>query len=163
LNLIRDLYNRFRDLIHEVLKFGTVGGVGALLQFIIQDIAHAKYGMSEAGGQAVGIGVGVFLTFFGNRYWTYADRRSHGKAFYRETAQFLFWCFAGLGIQEGLLWVFTSGIHHHHDSLAYYDAVTAVGIAVATLFRLWAYRTFVFKSVEPSGEAMEELYPESAR
>jgi putative flippase GtrA len=160
LNLIRGLYSRFRHLVHEVLKFGVVGGMGALLQFIVQDTLHFKFGVGALSAEFVGIMGGIVVTFIGNRYWTYADRRSHGKDFVRETVQFLVWCLLGLGIQLGLQAIATYGMGYK-SGLAY-NVVTAVGIAVATVFRLWAYRTFVFTANVPSGEAIEELLPEAA-
>jgi putative flippase GtrA len=53
--------------------------------------------------------------------------------------------FYGLGMQDGLS----------------YNLATVVGIGIATLFRLFAYRTFVFRPA-PSGEAMEQLEPDLA-
>jgi putative flippase GtrA len=159
LRLIQDLYSRFRDLVHEVAKFGIVGALGAALQFAVQDTLHFDMGMEALTAEAIGIAGGVILTFFGNRYWTYRDRRSHGREFIRETVQFLVWCLLGLGIQLGLQWVVTYGLGHK-GGLAY-NLATALGIGIATVFRLWAYRTFVFKAVQPSGEAIEQLEPES--
>jgi hypothetical protein len=42
--------------------------------------------------------------------------------------------------------------------------VTAVGIAVATVFRFWAYRTFVFVGGEAAPDLVEaeSLEPETA-
>jgi putative flippase GtrA len=159
LSLIQDLYGRFRHLIHEVAKFGIVGASGALLQFIVQDTLHFKFGMEALTAEAIGIAGGMVLTFFGNRYWTYADRRSHGREFIGETVQFFVWCAAGLVIQLGLQWVVTYGMGHKGGVA--YNLATALGIGIATIFRLWAYRTFVFKAVQPSGEAMEQLQPET--
>jgi putative flippase GtrA len=160
LNLIRDLYSRFRHLVHEVAKFGIVGGLGALLQFVVQDTLHFKMGMGPLTAESIGIAGGVVLTFFGNRYWTYADRRSDGNEFFRETVQFLVWCFLGLGIQLGLQAIVTYGLGKT-DGFSY-NIATALGIGIATVFRLWAYRTFVFKAVQPSAEAIEQLEPETA-
>jgi putative flippase GtrA len=159
LSLIQDLYVRFRHLIHEVAKFGIVGASGAVVQFAVQDTLHLKLGMEGLTAEAIGIAGGMIVTFFGNRYWTYADRRSHGREFIGETIQFFVWCVAGLVIQLGLQWVVTYGLDQK-SSIAY-NLATALGIGIATIFRLWAYRTFVFKAVQPSGEAMEQLQPET--
>jgi putative flippase GtrA len=158
LSLIRDLYGRFRHIVHEVAKFGIVGASGALLQFIVQDTLHFELGMEALTAEAIGISGGIVLTFFGNRHWTYADRRSHGREFIWESVQFLVWCLLGLVIQLGLQWFVTYGLGHK-SGLAY-NLATALGIGIATVFRLWAYRTFVFKAVQPSSEAMEQLQPE---
>jgi putative flippase GtrA len=146
LSLIRDLYSRFASIGAEGLKFCVVGGIGAILQFGVQNGLHFKMGVGPLSAETVGIAGGIVLTFFGNRYWTYADKRSHGKDFFRETWQFLFWCLVGLAIQLGLQAVVTYGLNLT-DGISY-NIATAFGIGIATVFRFWAYRTFVFTGGE---------------
>jgi putative flippase GtrA len=160
LSLIRDLYSRFAHLGAEGAKFCVVGGLGAILQFLVQDTLHFKMGVGPLKAEIVGIAGGIVLTFFGNRYWTYRDKRSHGRDFFRETWQFLLWCLLGLGIQIGLQSIATYGLSLK-DGISY-NLVTAFGIGVATVFRFWAYRTFVFTATQPSAAAAEELQPEPA-
>jgi putative flippase GtrA len=163
LKLIRDLYSRFRHLVHEVAKFGIVGALGAVLQFSVQDTLHFTFGVAALRAEFVGIMGGIVLTFLGNRYWTYRDRRSHGKEFFRESVLFFLMSALGLGIQLGLQAIVTYGLGHK-DGLSY-NLATAFGIGIATLFRLFAYRTFVFRATAPttpSGESMEQLEPETA-
>src|SRR5215472_6935022 len=102
LSLIRDLYSRFRILLHEVAKFGIVGATGAIVQFSVQNPLHFKLGLGALTAEAIGIAGGIIVTFIGNRYWTYRDRRALGKEFARETVLFVVMCLAGLGIQLGL-------------------------------------------------------------
>jgi putative flippase GtrA len=157
LSLIRDLYSRFAHIGAEGLKFCVVGGFGAILQFLIQDTLHFKLGVGALTAETFGIAAGIVVTFFGNRYWTYADKRSNGREFIRETWQFLLWCLLGLGIQLGLQAIATYSLGFK-SGLAY-NVVTAFGIGIATVFRFWAYRTFVFTAVKPPATA-EELQPE---
>ena len=159
MSLIRDLYSRFAHLGIEGFKFCVVGGFGAILQFGIQDSLHLKMGVGPLKAEFLGIAGGIVLTFFGNRYWTYRAKRSHGKEFFRETWQFLFWCLLGLGIQEGLMAAVYYGLELK-DGISY-NLATAFGIGVATVFRFWAYRTFVFTAVPVPVEA-ESLEPETA-
>jgi putative flippase GtrA len=159
LSLIRDLYGRFRHLLHEVAKFGIVGAIGAIVQFSIQNPLHFELGMGALTAEFIGIMAGIVVTFIGNRYWTYRDRRSHGKAWVRETVLFIVMSALGTGIQLGLQAVVTYGFGLT-DGISY-NLATAFGIGIATIFRLWAYRTFVFRPATPSGESMEELEPES--
>jgi putative flippase GtrA len=63
----------------------------------------------------------------------------------------------GLGIQLGLQAIVTYGLGLK-DGLSY-NLATVFGIGIATLFRLYAYRTFVFRATTPSGESMEQLEP----
>jgi putative flippase GtrA len=163
LSLIRDLYSRFRHIGAEGIKFCVVGGAGAILQFGIQNGLHFEMGVGPLKAEFVGIAAGIVLTFFGNRYWTYAHKRSHGKEFFRETWQFLFWCLLGLGIQEGIQAATYYGLGLK-DGISY-NVVTALGIGIATVFRFWAYRTFVFtgdNSAPATQPAAEELEPEKA-
>lgn len=160
MSLIRDTYYRFRHLGPEGAKFCTVGAMGAILQFLIQDTLHFKLGAGALTAETIGIAAGMVLTFFGNRYWTYADKRSYGREFFRETSQFLLWCLLGLGVQLGLQAIATYSLGLK-SGLAY-NLVTAFGIGIATVFRFWAYRTFVFTAVQPSAEAVEQVQPEPA-
>jgi putative flippase GtrA len=161
LKLIRDLYSRFRHLVHEVAKFGIVGASGAVLQFTVQDTLHFRLGVGALSAEFVGIMGGIILTFLGNRYWTYRDRRSHGRESIRESVLFVAMSFLGLGIQLGLQAIVTYGLGLT-DGISY-NLATAFGIAFATLFRLYAYRTFVFRAVTPASGPVEQLEPESAR
>lgn len=163
--MIRDLYQRFAHIGAEGLKFCVVGGFGAILQLGIQDTLHLEMGMGPYTAETIGIVAGIILTFFGNRYWTYAHKRSHGKAFFRETWQFALWAAVGWVIQEGIQVACTDGLHWK-SGLAY-TLVTCVGIGIATVFRFWAYRTLVFvggheESLPPVPVTAEQIEPEKA-
>lgn len=163
MSLIRDLYDRFGHIGAEGLKFCIVGGFGAIVQFAIQDGLHLEAGVGPLTAEAIGIIAGIIVTFLGNRYWTYAAKRSHGKEFFRETWQFMLWAAIGWVIQEGLQAAFTYGLGLR-DGISY-NVVTAFGIGVATVFRFWAYRTLVFtggKEEELPPVTAEQLEPEQA-
>src|SRR5215469_13762306 len=151
LSLIRDLYSRFRMLLHEVAKFGIVGATGAVVQFGVQNPLHFKLGLGPLTAEFIGIIGGIIVTFLGNRYWTYRDRRAPGKHLARETALFFVMSGLGLGIQLGLQAIVTYGLNLT-DGISY-NVATAFGIGIATVFRLYTYRTFVFRGA-PSGAAM---------
>jgi len=162
LSLIRDLYDRFGHIGAEGLKFLVVGGAGFVVQMGIQDPLHMGMGVGAITAQTIGTIGGIILTFFGNRYWTYRAKRSHGKEFIRETWQFLLWAVIGWIIQAGLQAAVTYGLGMT-DGISY-NVATMFGIAIATVFRFWAYRTFVFtggKEDLPPVTA-EQLEPEQA-
>jgi putative flippase GtrA len=159
LRLIRDLYNRFHPLVHELAKFGTVGALGAVVQFGVQNPLHLWYKVGALTALFAGYAAATAFTFAGNRYWTYRDRRSQSQGFARESVIFIVMNAIGLGIQAGMVALATYGLGLK-DGFSY-NAATVVGIGTATLFRLFAYRTFVFR-LTPSGEAMEQLEPEPA-
>jgi putative flippase GtrA len=164
LSLIRDLYSRIRDIAigigAEGIRFCIVGGTGAIVQIGIQDLLHLMFGMGPLSAETVGIVAGMILTFFGSRYWTFADKRSHGREFIRETYQFFFWAILGWGIQEGIQAATWYGIGLKSGFA--YTVVTCFGIGVATVFRFWAYRKFVFINTPAAPVEAESLEPEIA-
>ena len=159
MSLIRDLYSRFRHLVHEVAKFGIIGAIGAVIQFGVQDGLHYSFGIGALTAVLCGYCAATCFTFMGNRYWTYKDRRGQSQGFARESFIFVVMNAIGIGIQEGLVALAFYGLGMQ-DGLSY-NLATVVGIGIATMFRLFAYRTFVFRPA-PSGEAMEQLEPEAA-
>jgi putative flippase GtrA len=162
LSLIRDLYGRFREIGAEGIRFCIVGGAGFVLQLVVQDLLHLEFGVEALTGVTIGTACGLVLTFFGSRYWTFASKRSRGKEAIRESLQFLFWGVVGWAIQEGIQAATYYGLGLK-SGLAY-SFFTCVGVGVATIFRFWAYRTFVFtgQSPAPAAEPAEELEPEPA-
>lgn len=159
MSLIRDLYDRFRILAHEVAKFGIVGAIGAVVQFGVQNPLHYTLGVGALTAVFIGYCAATCVTFVGNRYWTYRHRRGHSKGLAQESATFVFMNAIGIGIQEGCVALVTYGLGFH-DHIAF-NLATVLGIGIATLFRLFSYRTFVFRAA-PSGEALEQLEAEAA-
>ncbi|MCW2934149.1 MAG: GtrA family protein [Actinomycetia bacterium] len=161
LNLILDLYSRFRTLVHEVGKFGIVGAIGAVVQFGVQNPLHYHFGVGALTAVFCGYVTATCVTFAGNRYWTYRDRRGESQGFVRESATFIVMNVIGIGIQEGLVALATYGLGWK-DGFSF-NAATVIGIGIATLFRLYAYRTFVFRVSTPASGAVEQLEPETTR
>jgi putative flippase GtrA len=162
LSLIRDLYSRFREIGAEGIRFCIVGGAGAVVGIGLQDVLYLAAGVGALTANTLGVVAGIILTFPGNRYWTYAHKRSHGKEFVRETWQFFLWACVGWAIQDGLVAVGTYGLHWTNGFA--YTLVTCFGIGVATIFRFWAYRTLVFtgESPAPVAEPAEDRESEPA-
>ena len=155
MSLIRDTYIRFQVLVHEVAKFGVVGAVGFVVQLGVQNVLHSGFGVGALTAVVLAYIVATIVTFFGNRHWAFKHRK--GKGFGQESALFVMLNVVGIFIQVGVVAL----VHYGFGltgSLAY-NAATIVGIGIATLFRLYTYRKFVFLAPPASGAA-EELQPE---
>ncbi len=157
LSLIRDTYGRFRVLLHEIAKFGIVGALGAVVQFSVQNVLHYKLGVGPLTAVFIAYCVATCVTFVGNRYWAFKHRKGKGLA--HESVTFLVLNAIGIGIQEGFVALVRYGMGLENPIA--FNAATVVGIGVATLFRLYSYRRFVFLAA-PSGAALERLEPEAA-
>ena len=152
---IRDIYARFTVLIHEIAKFGIVGGIGFIVQLGVQDAMHYGVRLGPSYSLVIGYIMATAVTFVGNRYWAFKHRK--GKGLRHESALFVVLNGVGIGIQ---LAVVDAAFYllALKDPLSY-NISTVIGIGLGTLFRLWSYRKFVFLAVPPSAEA-EERQPE---
>jgi putative flippase GtrA len=152
---IRETYARFTVLIHEILKFAIVGGLGFVVQIGVTDGLHLGLGMGPVTATAIGYVISAAVTFLGNRHWAFKHRQ--GKGLRHETLMFVFLNLIALGIQEAVVAFVHYGLGHH-GGLAF-NIATVIGIALGTIFRLWSYRKFVFLKVEEAPSLAEQVKP----
>ena len=155
MSAIRDLYFRFQTLIHEIGKFGIVGLLSTILTFLIQNALYGHAGPTLAVVTANAIA--TCFAYLGNRYWAVKHRKTANMR--RETLLFVFFNVVGTLIQTA----FVDTNHyllHHHDRLSL-NIATVAGIIVATVFRLYCYRKFVFRTEPPTMEQEIELVTNS--
>jgi len=155
-DLLRDLYTRFRVLIHEVAKFGVVG----ILAFVITIVGTngLRYGARLGPLTSVTIAtvVATVFAFTGNKLWAFRHR--NGSHWRRESV--LFFVFNGIGllIQLGVVAAVTHGLGLN-DKFSY-NLANVVGVGVATIFRLYCYRRWVFLMADDALQ-QERLEPET--
>lgn len=84
------------------------------------------------------------LSYFANRHWTYRSRPASRKR--REYTLFFGFNLAGLVIQSGTVTAFKYGLGlTEADDRLMFNVALVIGVALATLFRFWSYRTLVFR------------------
>src|SRR6201995_5654106 len=137
---VRETYQRFTVLIHEVLKFAIVGGIGFVVQIGVTDGLHLGLGMGPVTATAIGYVISAAVTFLGNRHWAFKHRQ--GKGLRHETLMFVFLNAIALGIQEAVVAIVHYGMHQT-GGLAL-NIATALGIGLGTTFLLWFSRDFRF-------------------
>jgi putative flippase GtrA len=148
--LVRLLPERFHRLAREVTTFGVVGLVNTALDFAVFN-GLLFLGLLKA--NVVSTIVATTSSYLMNRHWTYRDRPK--TALRREYTLFFAFNVIGLGIQEAVLFLAKYGLGFHEaDSKIQLNLFKCVGVAVAMVFRFWAYRNFVFKS-EPAGAGQD--------
>jgi putative flippase GtrA len=151
LNVIRDLYLRFRELIHEIGKFGVVGLFSTILTFVIQNALYGHTGPTTA--VILANAIATCFAYIGNRYWAFRHRKTSNMG--RETVLFIFFNVVGTLIQTAFV-DFNHYALHNTDRISL-NIATVVGIVFATTFRLVCYRKFVFSAVPVVVEPAEEL------
>ena len=152
---IRETYTRFTVLIHEVLKFAIVGGLGFVVQIGVTDGLHLGLGMGPVSATAIGYVISAVVTFLGNRHWAFKHRQ--GKGLRHETLMFVFLNLIALGIQEAVVSIVHYGMHETGGVA--FNIATIIGIALGTIFRLWSYRKFVFLEVKEAPSLAEQVKP----
>jgi putative flippase GtrA len=145
-SLVSTLYQRFRLLIHEGAKFGVVGLTGAIVTLGGADILTFDVGVNRYASLTIATIVATFVTFVGNRYWTFRHRQGAGTT--RESVLFFVLNGVGLLIQYASLGLFWDGLGLH--TKFWYNVANFVGLVFGTLFRFWSYRKWVWH-VRPSG------------
>ena len=141
------LYTRYRHLIPELLKFGVVGGIGAVIDLGGAAVLHGKFHVEGLEAKAISTIVAMVVTYLGSRFWTFKHRDN--QALGREATLFIGLNVVGLVIAEAVIALVTYGLGLH--SQLEYNAASVIGTGLATIFRYFAYRQWVFTApVEPS-------------
>jgi putative flippase GtrA len=156
--LIRDLYVRFRVLIHETAKFGVIGLLAFLITIIGANVLRSGAGLGPLTSAAIATIVATVFSFVGNKYWTFKHRKGNGLG--RESVLFFF--FNGIGLLIQLAVVATAYYPLGLTSKFWYNVANITGVVVATVFRLYTYRRWVFRPADAEPSAAEQLEPETS-
>ncbi|MDW4906051.1 GtrA family protein [Streptomyces sp. ADMS] len=140
---------RFDQLAAEVAKFGAVGTAGLLVNLLVFNLVRHTTDLPVVRASVVATVVAICSNYIGFRYFTYRDRDKGGRT--KELTLFLLFSTVGLVIENGVLYAATYGFGM--DSPLQSNIFKFVGIGVATLFRFWSYRTWVFRTL-PAREAV---------
>lgn len=144
------LRSRLESLTRELVKFGAVGGAGVVVNFAVFNLVRHLTEIPVVRASIIATVVATGTNYLGYRYFAYRDRDKQGRT--KELTLFLLFSAIGLVIENGLLYVATYGFHW--DTPLQSNFFKFLGIGLATLFRFWSYRTWVFRTL-PAREAIE--------
>ena len=142
---------RFIRLLPELSKFGVVGLLGLLVDiggFNLLRFAGGEGPLYDQPGTAKGssTAAGTVVAWLGNRYWTFRDSRR--TAAHHEFFVYVLWGSIGSAMAVACL-AFSHYLLRLTSPLADNISANVVGLALATTFRFWAYRTHVFSEHKP--------------
>ncbi|WP_327117868.1 GtrA family protein [Streptomyces sp. NBC_01341] len=143
------LRTRLELLAREVAKFGAVGALGLVVNIAVSNLIWRTTDIPVVRAGLMGTIVAILFNYVGFRYWTYRERDKTGRT--RELMLFLLFSAVGAVIETGLLYTATYGFGW--NSPVQSNVFKILGIGIATLFRFWSYRTWVFKAL-PAEEAV---------
>lgn len=145
---LANLVDRVRHLGPEATKFLIVGLTGVGVQVVVFNLLrfagpdrHGVLVHKPITAQVLAIGLATVVTYLGNRYWTYAHREKGSVG--KELPVFLL--VNGIAVAIGAACL---AVSHYVLGLTSPAADNlsgnVIGLGLGTLFRFWAYRTFVF-------------------
>jgi len=145
--VVRGLYMRFRQIIHEFAKFGIIGVIGLAITNLGYALMHS-HGVGPVTSTTIATIIATIVAYIGNRYWSFRHRERTSVP--REGTIFFVLNGIGLLIQDAVVAFNAYALHLEHHKLAEFLALN-IGIAIATVFRFWSYRRFVWAA--PAGDA----------
>ena len=148
--LARARYERSRSLIHEFAKFAVIGVAGVFITNAVYDLLYIHLGLGPVTSTTIATIVATIVSYLGNRYWSFRDRQRTGVV--REIVVFAVLNGIGLLIQDAAMAFNYYALGLGHDKLAGFIALNT-GIVLATLFRFWSYRHFVWGARRPAMRA----------
>ncbi len=136
------LAGRLRALSAELGKFVVVGGLCFLLDVAVANALHVGLGAGPTISKAASTILATFVSYLGNRAWAFAHRVDAQAGHGRDLGVFMTINVIGL-----LITLVPVDVGHYLLGLTSplaFNVTSLLGTAVATVFRFWAYRRFVF-------------------
>lgn len=137
----RQLYTQWRTLIHEIAKFGVVGAGAYVVDVGLYNVFHVAVGIGPISAKTLSTIVAATVAYFGNRHWSFRHRARTGTG--REYLIFIVLSAIGLAIALAFLG-FGYYVLDQRSPLASNIWGNVIGTGLATIFRFWAYKRFVF-------------------
>jgi putative flippase GtrA len=152
---IQELYQRFRQVIHEGAKFLVVGAIGTVVTFGLA--IGLKHDLGEYGAITVATIVATVVTYLGNGYWAFKNRKGQGTL--RDSV--VFFVLNGVGLLIYYLCIAVKDMAGLKGTLWYVIFVLLLGTGLGTLFRFWSYRKWVWVAEDAPEPSRAEAFTEA--
>ena len=124
----------------ELGRFALVGVAAYGTDVAVVNVLRAV-GTAPLGAKVVSSVLAIAVAFAGSRWWTWPDRS--GSGIVGQSALFVFFSVLAAGLQL-LCLVVSRELLGLRDAVSDNVSANVVGMALATAFRFWAFRTYVF-------------------
>ncbi len=141
-------------LYRELIKFGVVGAVAFVVDMGTFNLLRSTvlpHKVTTA--TIISAAIATLVAWIGNRWWTFRHRANRPVA--HEVGLFFGTNAVAMLIQVGV--VAFSHYVVQLQTITFDNAAKVVGIGLGTLFRFWAYRTFVFAGDMPTTDPASAL------
>lgn len=149
-----------RRHVGELARFGSVGAIAYVVDVGVFNLL--RFGPGEVLGhkpitaKVVAVVVAMVVSYVGNRYWTFSDRRTTQPL--RELVAFVVANGIGMGAAVGCL-AFSHYVLNLTSPLADNISANVVGLGLGTAIRFVGYRQFVFTGDKKDAPVAPEPAP----
>jgi len=133
--------------VRELTRFAVVGGIGVLVTDGVFTVMISEH-QAAFTPNAVATLAASAVTFVGSRYWTFRDRERTGLG--REAVTFIVLNLVSVLIQQACLELAARELGAGQDKVAL-NAAFLAGVGLATGFRFWSYRRYVWPARSGNG------------
>lgn len=159
---LRGLYRRWRTLLGEAWRFGLVGGINVVINFVVFNaLVIVLFAGSELKANVVATTVATTTSYLMNRGWTFRHRRT--SRIPREYVLYFTFNALALGIELAVMGAAKYGLGL--TALWALNLAKVLGLGLGTVFRFWTYRSFVFAGqpaetpTHPAGRSADGTIP----
>lgn len=152
------------NTVKRIAKFGAVGGIAFIVDVAVFNLlchvgSNPLLQDDPFLAKAISTLIAIFLTWLGNRLWTFRGRGRTERA--REFAVYFVLSLVGLGISLLCLWVSRS-ILGLDSPWADNVAANVIGLVAGSAFKFWSYQSFVFTAREGRRRVDEDVSAQPA-
>jgi putative flippase GtrA len=140
------LLERVRPLVSELAKFLVVGGFCFVLDLLLAYLFRFKADLGPTTSKTLSTVIATAVSYVGNRLWSFAHRVDAESGHGQDIS-----AYAAINLVGLIITLVPVDVAHYLLSETSPLAFTVSGIlgtGVATVFRFWAYRRYVF-DLEP--------------
>jgi putative flippase GtrA len=131
----------------EAVRFAVVGLAAYGTDLLVFNVLLLVAGVPSVPAKVVAAAAAIAVAFAGSRWWTWRHRRTDRIG--REYALFVLVSVLAAAIQVACL-LFSRELLGLRSAVADNVSANVVGMALATAFRFWGFRTVVFPDRERS-------------
>ena len=136
--------DRWRQLVHELAKFGVVGAFNTVLDFSLANLLHLGLHWKPLVAKSTSVAVAATSSYFMNRHWTFRYRARTGLR--REYTLFFLLNGVGLLIADACIVLVQHGFGK--SGPLWFNVAQLLGLGFGMIFRFTSYKRWVFLTPE---------------
>lgn len=148
-NVLQQVLEHGRRRLHqttrEFAKFGIIGLINTVVDIGLWNLFNVLAPGAEVKTKIAASLIATASAYVMNRHWAFRHRKR--QQLRRETALFLLFNAVGLVIQAGAVAATKYGFDT--TDLVLLNVASIIGLGVATMFRFWSYRRWIWRISDP--------------